>query len=221
MEPGRLWDAPPIIMKKKITPNIPCFEPVGHLYHTNDGTCLDSVTTILKAELGLYQFSSQNAANRGTRVHKACQYLDEKDLDRSSLDSEVGPYVDQYEMAIAHHGIKVHKNELCRYSPKYMYAGTIDKIVTIGGENGVLDLKTGSLEKWHKWQVAPYFDMVKDEFAAYGLPLTRRWGLILTPTSYRLVEHTGPRDMLEFLTFLAAHNLKINNGYRKRKAEQN
>ena len=206
---------------KKFTPNVPHFEPVGHLYHTDDGTCLDSVTTILKAELGLYQFSSQNAANRGTRVHKACQYLDEKDLDRSSLDAEIMPYVEQYAKALAFHGIKVHRNELIRFSPRYMVAGTVDKIVTIGADNGVLDLKTGSEEKWHKWQTAPYFEMVEEEFKAYGLPLTKRWGLILRPDSFRLVEHTGRRDMVEFLTFLAAHNLKINAGYRKRKAEQN
>jgi len=214
------------LMAKRIyKPLIPHFEPIGHLYHDDGGQCLDSTTTILKAELDLYRFGSQAAPVRGTSVHKACQYHDEQDLDESSLTDEIRAYYKQYVLALAAHGVKVHANELMRYSKKYGYAGTVDKVVTIDAANGTLDLKTNgkaiTVENWHKWQTASYDELIREEFKAlYDMPLTKRWTLYLTPTNFRLVEHTGRRDFLEFLALLAAHNIKINNGYRKRKAEQ-
>lgn len=204
-------------------PLIPNFEPVGHLYHDNAGMALDSVTTILKEELGLYQFSSQTAPIRGTNVHKACHYHDEGDLNEKSLSGEVLSYFEQYKKALAHYKIIVRANELMRYSPTYHFAGTLDKIVTIETSNGVLDIKTCKVfktEPWHSWQTASYLEMVKKEFAANGLPLTKRWALYLTPDSFHLVEHTGQRDFLEFIALMSARQIKINAGYLKRKTEQ-
>jgi hypothetical protein len=218
-------------MPKRIyKPLIPHFEPIGHLYHDDGGQCLDSTTTILKAELDLYRFGSQAAPRRGTNVHKTAQYYDEKDLDLASLSApelvaeRIGEYLEQYILALKTHGIIVHANELMRYSKKYGYAGTIDKVVTIDGAHGTLDLKTNgkaiTVENWHKWQTASYDELIREEFKAlYDMALTKRWTLYLTPDKFRLVEHTGRRDFQEFLAFLAAHNLKCNNGYRKRKAE--
>ena len=203
-------------------PLIPHFEPIGHLYHDDAGTFLESSTTVLKAELGLYQFSSNKAAGRGTEVHKAAHYYDDGDLNEKSLTDEIAAYLEQYKKALAFYKIKVHANELMRYSRKYLFAGTCDKVVTIAGEHGPLDLKTGSVEKWHKWQTASYYDLLAEEFEKlHGLKFSKRWALYVSPTNYCLVEHKGARDFYEFLAFLAAHNLKINNGYRKAKAEQN
>jgi len=204
-------------------PLIPSFEPIGHQYHDSAGMALDSITTILKEELGLYQFSSQAAPVRGTDVHAACQYHDEGGVKEDNLTYEVVQYFEQYKLALAAHSIKVRTNELMRYSKKYAYAGRLDKIATIENENGVLDLKTCKNmheEKWHKWQTAAYFEMVKKEFAANDFPLTKRWVLYLSPDSFRLVEHTGKRDFVEFLALMAARTIKINNGFLKTKREK-
>lgn len=204
-------------------PNIPCFEPIGHQYHDPAGMLLDSVTTILKEELGLYQFFSQSAPVRGTNVHKVCQYYDENDLLESSvkeLPDDVSLYFEQYKLALAEHKIVIRANELMRYSPVYNFAGTLDKIATIYNANGVLDLKTCRVfheESWHKWQTAAYFEMVKKEFKDNNFPLTKRWILYLTPDSYRLVEHTSKRDFLEFLALMSARQIRLNNGYLKKK----
>jgi len=210
-------------MKKEYKPLIPNFLAVGHVYHDDGGMVLDSVTTILKAELDLYNFSTQDAANRGTNVHKSCQYYDEQDLNESSLTEEVNAYFQQYKFAKKAHNITVHHNELMRYSKKYGYAGTVDKIVTIAGENGILDIKTSKTAaacSWWELQTAAYFDFLKEECAAMSLPITRRWVLVLAPDKFKLIEHTGKRDFNEFLALLSANAIKINRGYRKRKVEQ-
>lgn len=208
---------------KTYEPLIPNFEPVGHLYHDNAGMLLDSVTNILKDELGLYQFSTQDAPVRGQDVHSACQFYDEKDLNESTLTDEVMAYFNQYKLALKFHNIKVHINELMRYSKRYRFAGRLDKIVTIEKANGILDLKTCknlSEPIWHKWQTAPYLEMVKEEFKIKDFPLTKRWVLYLCPNKFKLVEHTGKRDFLEFLALMSARTIKLNNGYLKRKIEQ-
>lgn len=208
---------------KLFKPSIPNFEPKGHQYHDDAGALLESVTNILKDELGLYQFSSQDAPIRGTNVHIACQYHDEGGVKADSLTDEVAAYFGQYKLALAAHNIKVHANELMRFHKVYRFAGRLDKIATIDAANGVLDLKTCKIlheESWHKWQTAPYFEMVKDEFKAAGLPLTKRWVLYLSPFSFHLVEHIGQRDFMEFLALMSARTIKLNNGYLKRKIEQ-
>jgi len=208
---------------KPYKPLIPNFLTVGHLYHDDGGMVLPSVTTILKEELGLYQFSSQDAPVRGTDVHLACQYYDNDDLVESSLTEEVASYFGQYKIAKKELGIKVHANELMRYSKKYCVAGTLDKVVTINTDNGVLDIKTCKVlneAKWHKWQTAVYFEFVHEEMKSAGLPLTKRWILYLCPDKYKLVEHTGPRDFMEFLALMSARQIRINNGYLKSKQEE-
>lgn len=195
---------------------------VGHLYHDDGGMVLPSVTTILKEELGLYQFSSQTAPVRGTDVHAACHYYDDNDLIESSLTAEVASYFGQYKLAKSAHGIKVHANELIRYSKKYCVAGTLDKIVTIDGFNGILDIKTCktlTICNWWEMQTAVYFELMREEMKAMGLPLVKRWILLLTTEKFKLIEHTGQRDFMEFLALMSARQIKINRGYIKRKGE--
>ena len=208
---------------KPYKPLIPNFLPVGHQYHDDAGMVLPSVTNILKEELGLYQFSSQTAPVRGTDVHLACHFYDDTDLIESTLTEEVVAYFRQYKLAKQAHNIKVHANELMRYSKKYCVAGTLDKVVTIDNANGILDIKTCKVlkeEAWHKWQTAMYFEFLREEMKAAGLPLTKRWALYLCPDKFKLVEHTGTRDFIEFLALMSARQIRINNSYLKPKQEE-
>lgn len=204
-------------MAKKITVCVPDFNPIGHIYtRPHDGMRLDSVTTIIKEECGLYQYGDGLAAERGTAVHLACQFYDEGDLKEDTLADNIRPYFEQYKLALETLKIKVLANELRRYHSTYLYAGTLDKLADVDGQIGVIDLKTGQESIDHKWQLAAYVDMIKHEHPDKTLS---RWNLYLRPDSFKLVEHSGLFDFREFLTLYAAHNLKLNYGFRKRKEE--
>jgi len=200
-------------MTKHPRTHIPDFEPLGHIYMASDGMILPSVTTILKEELGLYSWGSSSAATRGTHVHLACQYYDEGNLDEATVRPEIQPYLAQYKLALQEHGITVLQNELRRYSPKYLFAGSIDKVVEISGRRAILDIKTGSKEHWHRWQTAGYKELMAPELGQS----VDRYDLYLSPDDSELVQHQGKRDFGEFMAFLSTYTIKGNTGYRKTK----
>lgn len=192
----------------------PYFQVEGHCYHTPDGMVLDSVTTIIKNECGLYQYGSATAATKGDHVHRACQFHDEGSLNETTVYDEIQPYLEQYKLALTAQGIVVKQNEVRRYSPKYLYAGCVDKVVEIENNLALIDIKTGATEHWHRWQTAAYAELLRLELG----PLDR-YILYLKPDSFRLAQHDNKRDFGEFLALLAANTIKINSGYRKRKEE--
>lgn len=187
-------------------------DEAGYNYHAPDGMGLERVTNILKLELGLYRYSRQYAAQRGSDVHAACQYWDEGDLDENTLDSEISRYLAVYQRAVEIEGIEVLQNEVRRYHPKYLYAGTCDKIAKVKGVMALIDLKTGQEESWHAWQTAAYAEMLKSETG-----LLARFCLYVNPGCYTLRPHTGKGDFLQFLTLLSAYQIKKNAGYLKNK----
>ena len=201
-------------MIKKFEPKIyvPSFEPLNHRYQDESGNDLDSVTQILKNELDSFNWGTVNASNRGTHVDRTCELWDKKDLDEKTLDPLLNPYLEQYKIALKNEGIEVLQNQVRRYHHKYKYAGTLDKIVKVKGELGILDLKTGYNYKQYKWQLSAYENMMRHELGA-----TKRFSLRLNPTKYTFKEYTGTRDFLEFLALLAAFNIKLNNGYISKK----
>ena len=201
----------------------PYFLPVPHLYHTADGRVLDSVTTIIKEELGLYQWGDSTAAERGTAAHKTCHYYDEDDLDESQIPENIQPYLELYKLALKAYDIQILKNEVRRFHGTYYYAGTVDKIAKVGGVLGIIDLKTGQEQIDHKFQLAAYKDMLKHEYPGVGL---KRWCLYLyhdakgvKPDRFNLIPHTGTNDFREFPILYAARNLKLNYGFIKRKGD--
>lgn len=194
----------------------PDFEPKGHLYMTPDGKIIPSVTGVIKYELGIFQFSSQDAAKRGEFVHRACQLYDEKRLKIESLDPVIKPFFDQYLLFLEENpNFKIIENEIKRYHHKYLFAGRVDKLAEYCGQPAIIDLKTSDkihIEIWHKWQTAAYEAMFQHERGKQ-----RRFVLYLSPNDYFIQEHTDKRDFYEFLALLSAHNIKINHGYRKQK----
>lgn len=191
--------------------NEPYFNPVGHIYETPDGRRLSSVTQILKAELGLWKFGNIEAAERGTRVHLACQYYDEGRLDMDSVDPVDRPYLESYIKAKSELKINVLANEIRRYHGLYLYAGTIDKLAEIGRRGVLLDIKTGAHEHSYCWQTAAYLKLIEQESRRKW----RRMGLYLSPAGYRVEWHDGATDWTEFLSLWSAHNVKKNYGYYK------
>jgi hypothetical protein len=189
----------------------PSFNPVGHEYHAPDGRRLDSVTQILKAELGLWKYGTCEAAERGTRVHLACQLYDENRLDNSTVSEIDRPYLDSYIKAKRELKIRVYQNEIRRYHHIYLFAGTLDKIGDIDGVPVIIDAKTGEKSISYKWQTAAYLKLVEREVPKG----TKRVCLYLSQDGYKLDWHDGATDWTEFLSLYAAHNVKKNYGYWK------
>ena len=195
----------------------PYFETKLHLYHTPDGTRLEGVTDILQGELGGFDGFPEAAAMRGTDVHNAIQYYNEGDLNEDTLTPEIAAYLECFKRAKEFHGIKILQNEVSRYHHKYFYGGRLDAIVEINGVKGVIDYKTGMPDKRNKWQLAAYL-----AFMLHEVPdIKGRWNLYLKPDHYegglgfKLEEHTGERDFLEFLALLSAFTIKKREGYIK------
>ena len=191
-----------------------------HTYHTADGMRLEGVTDILSGELGGFDGFPIEAALRGTDVHNAIQYYNEKDLDESTLTDEVMSYLDCFKRAKKRHKIKVIQNEIMRYHPTYLYAGRCDAVVEIDGVMGVIDYKIGAPQgAKDRWQLAAYMELLKAEIPN----LEGRWNLYLKPEKYdngcgfKLLPHTGPRDFAEFLALFTAYTIKKNEGYIKEK----
>jgi hypothetical protein len=192
---------------------IPSFEPKGHIYQSDEGEVLPSVTTIIKDSLKIYQYKSYGpsvAATRGTYVHLACQMYDENDLDESTIDPVVAPYLESYKLALKKYGINVEANELMRYHPTLKFAGSIDKVVMLDGKRTIIDIKTGKEECWHKWQTGAYAELLKAELG----PLERA-DLYIKPDSFYLARHTCATDARDFRLLRAEINIPESDTYTK------
>ncbi len=175
-----------------------------HTYTIN-GCVIPSVTQILQAK-GLGDFSMVDpsvlayAAERGTAVHLAAQYLDEDRLDESKLDAEVGGYLDGYKRFLRDARFTPGRIEARVYSAQYKYAGTFDRNGILGQSLCCLDIKTGALTDAHRPQLAAYtMAMVMPRrFRRIALQLTRKG-------EYRIHEFSIgdlPRDFGIFLDAL-------------------
>lgn len=180
------------------------FDPESHVY-TIDGKNLPSVTTIIK-EAGLIDSTwfTEAAMMRGIYVHQATELLDKNDLDESSLDPILAPYVDAYKRFLDDTGFYISYIEKIVYNATYGYAGRLDRLGKFPTDKieSIIDIKTGKPEKWHGVQLA-----------AYGLCLgnepRKRFGLYLSDTgNYRLERYTDRQDMQIFLACLTIYKFK-------------
>jgi len=189
----------------------PCFQMDGHIYHCPAGIPLDSVTTILKYELGLYQWGTTLPAEKGHDIHKAIQYHTQGILDEKNLAPEYKARLDTFKLAVESERIVVLASEVMRYHPTFLFAGTIDIVGTVDDVPSVIDIKTGAPCVWHRWQVATYERLLRLQDGIER----QRYDLYLKDGSYKFTKHEGKSDWSEFLTMCMAHKIKVANGYRE------
>lgn len=144
---------------------------------------LPSVTEILRAA-GLVdsQHYNEHARERGTAVHAAVLYDDQHDLDESTVDPEVMPYLEQWRAFKRDCRLGVLASEALVWSAVDGYAGTLDKYVRLNGERVVLDIKTNNKPEWVAEQLGGYSRAWRE----MGFPVQNVGCLVLTPTRYRL-----------------------------------
>lgn len=165
-----------------------------HTYYVTTATYrrrqFDSVTSILAVmgmSLGFESVDREVLARaqfRGTRVHGACQFLDEPDgLDWSCLEAHEVPYVEAWQTFKDDTGFKPFEIERQLANLAYEVAGTTDRIGELrDGSLAVVDLKTGEVDDAAALQTALYGFMYDPE------TIFHRFAVRLRPDGRPLVE---------------------------------
>ena len=90
------------------------------------------------------------------------------------------------------------------YHPQWQYCGTPDRDI-LREKPAILEIKTGARQDWHALQTVAY---------AYCCPtFAQRFAVYLTPTDWKLVEHTNPSDESTWLGAVTIFQWKERHGY--------
>lgn len=188
------------------------FDEQTHTY-TVGGVRVPSVTEVLKPLQcfdGIAEEVLERKRDLGSRVHAATQFLDEDDLDESSIEPDVAPYLRAYTRFLAGTGARVVLNEQRVYSA-LGYAGTLDRLVEIKREQWLIDYKTClSVPLSVGPQTAAYLRALLAERP--DLLHTKRAALLLRRDgTFRFKPLTGSDDWSAFMACLALHNFRARN----------
>jgi hypothetical protein len=195
---------------------------LNHSYYIDDAR-VPSVTQTLQHLIIDFSKVPQpillEARDRGSAVHRACEYYNQDDLDvpdfRASFP-EYAPYLDAWIKFREESGAEIHFCEHRVYSRQHQYAGTLDCVGVWNGRGCLIDLKTGSpADVGAQWQTAAYLGALK-EMAAAGeapslppAPIVRYAVQLRKDGTYRVETYTDPRDFSEFLTLLRAFQIAL------------
>lgn len=195
------------------TPGL-AFEEDAHRY-VLDGQPIPSVTQVLtenglrEAFLTVRPDVLERARQRGIAAHAAAHYYDEGDLDESTVDPVVAPYLEAWKAFRAERKVEVLALEQRVADPIWRFAGTIDRILRVPGVRGeiIADIKTGDASGV-AYQTAAY-----EMLAAHLKPLIttgfllERWAIHLHPDRAVPYSVTVYRDRRDREVFKAALTL--------------
>lgn len=147
---------------RKVT--VPVLDEASHTYRTADGKPLVGATELMKALgfIGDTSFYTDEARDRGRRVHKACHFDSEGDLDARAFKRQnpgEWPYVAAWRRFRTETGYRPVLSEQAVCSPLYGVAGTLDSFgMGPGGADDwwLIDLKSGAAPWWVRYQLAIY-----------------------------------------------------------------
>ena len=177
---------------------------------------LPHVTAVL-AECGLIDATwfKDYDMERGTATHKACEYLDQDDLQIDSLDDAVMRRVTQYQRFKNEMRPEILAIEADVRHASLSYVGRLDRVVRLSSVVGILDIKGPSQAPWTGLQTCAYLRAWNSDAVANPTAL-RRWSLHLSDDNYKLVEHTSRRDWPAFQAALTLYRWKENHGCLKK-----
>ena len=185
------------------------FYPDTHQYFV-DGVEYPSVTTIL-APIQLFDFVNKDvlarAAEFGNHVHQACEMHDKGTLHEASLHPALVPFLDGWKKFIFVMSPIFNLIESKVFSKKYGYAGTLDRVLVLGGKTVLVDIKTGVESPSFGPQTAAYRQAVEEMTA---MKIHKRFTVQLSPGDYRLIEHKSKNDFNIFMSCLNVHNFNKN-----------
>jgi hypothetical protein len=173
-----------------------------------DGHPIPGVTEIISDVLGpeyqAYDAHIVRAAQRGTAVHLACQLDDEGDLEETSVDPVVLPYLSAWRAFRAESGWVTESAEIQIANPVHWYAGTIDRIGRRNGKRTILDIKTSALAspRW-RIQLAAYTGLRSDLIECERLVVQ-----IADNGRYTLIPYTERADWQDWLAIRRVYQLR-------------
>lgn len=198
------------------------FRPDAHLYLEPDGTIVPSVTGILSAVGVSVDFNAlaqtsarlgdaiQLKRDIGSALHADAHAYDDHDLEWSTVDPRVRPYLDAWVVFRENSGLRPVARERLVYHPVYRYAGTLDGIFETGAGRLVLpDLKTGDPDDAGcQFQTAAYLEAWRADHPERAGEPVERWGVQLVPgqrVPYRVHKYDAWDDFQKFLAFLTTY----------------
>lgn len=202
------------------------FNAAAHEYFL-DGPQVPSTTQVLRdAGLirldGIPHFVLEAARQRGSAVHALVHYLNEDDLDWSSVDDRYRPYLEAWVRFRDERRLRVLLCEHRIASRRHRVAGTLDLLCEIDGDGWILDYKTGDPEDVAAdLQTGAYLGQAmewasEDPRLADVLARHARWRRgavrLLKTGSFRATEYTDARDYSRFQTLAAAWHIRNERG---------
>lgn len=180
------------------------FYDEGHVYEYN-GTIIPSVSELLRfLSREVYgdidKYILENAAERGTAVHRATQELDE--IGYCEALPGIAGYLEAYAKFLREHTVHWEYIEHALAHPSMLYAGTIDRAGTVDGQRAVVDIKTSAAIKKPlvKAQLNGYHKLLHEN----GFEAERLYCLqLLCSGKYRLYQTA--HDDTEFMACYTLH----------------
>lgn len=189
------------------------FEPESHTYRLG-GRVVPSVTQLLKPIGPDFSMIPADVLERkrqlGTAVHLACELDDDDDLDEAGLDQVLLPYVQAWRKFKAETGAVVLVNEKQLGHDVLRYAGTVDRVVNVGAERWLVDLKTSAdPHASYGVQLAGYEELLRH--SARMQVEARATVHLRDDGTFRLHTFTNPNDAACFRALLSLNNWKESN----------
>lgn len=199
-----------------------------HLYEL-DGEQIPSVSEITRfASREVYgeisQFTLDNAADRGSKVHKACQLIDL--TGECEVTEDIAPYVQNYLQFLKDYRPEWEAVEKAMASTTHKFAGTLDRVGRLNtGKFAIVDLKSSSVVQKILAQIQLNGYKINWEENFPALPIDALYILHLTkePSTpkkkgYKLIEF--PIDDTLFMSCLNLHRA-FEKKPRKKKEQNN
>ncbi len=162
----------------------------GHIYTLN-GRRLISVTQALAILDDRWKVDPWYL-ERGRLVHLATAYYDRDELDESTVDEKIRPYLDAYVKFREDTGFIPIHIEHKLFHPSYFYAGKLDRVGSFGYDL-LVDLKSGTKAKVDGLQGAAYWELCR----VNKIPIKRVFALYLSDNgTYKLEPIEKPKLLL-------------------------
>lgn len=191
----------------------PQFDEEPHTYMVN-GSFVPSVSDILSplsalSYQGIDRKTLKEAAAFGSAVHACTEYLDNGELDESSVEPEWRPCLDAYQRWKDEMHPVIDAVEMRLGCSRY--AGTLDRLCTLDGEPWIVDLKTTSVICNHVGVQLAAYEALAVRYT--GVKRYRRAALQLRDDgTYRFKEFSSVADEHCFNNLYSIYCWRINHG---------
>lgn len=132
------------------------YDDAEHKYYIGADE-IPSVTTILSAagKFTAAGYYTEDSRRRGKAVHAACQAIDLDVFDPVHLEPAYAGFVQSYQRFLDEFKPRWQMIEQAMASRRHGFGGKADRIGIVAAP-AILEIKTGTREAWHGYQLAGY-----------------------------------------------------------------